>query len=110
MKFKTTRKAVEENFAKVISVGYCSLQKLLTYETPIAYTRGVYGWNADIYTFGNVAIVTGYRPFGEDVDYSLCKEYEEKAAALRDLGRPYAERKAEAEALVKEFIAKAIEQ
>lgn len=110
MKFRTTRKAVKENFAKIISVGYCSLQRLLTFETPIAYTRGVYGWNADIYAFGNVAIVTGYRPFGDNVNYDLCKEYEEKAKSLRDLGRPYADRKAEAEALVKEFIAKAIEQ
>jgi hypothetical protein len=109
MTFRTTRKAVKENFSKVISVGYCSLQKLLTYETPIAYTRGVYGWNADVYAFGNVAIVTGYRPFGDDVDYNLCKEFEKRAETLRDLVRPYAERKAEAEALVQEFIAKAIE-
>jgi hypothetical protein len=110
MKFQTTRKAVKGHFAKVLSVGYCSLQHLLTYETPMAYTRGVYGWNADVYVFGDVAIVTGYRPFGDDVDYNLCKEYERKAKGLRDLGRPYAERKAEAEALVAEFIAKAIEQ
>ena len=110
MKFRTTRKAVKENFAKVISVGYCDLQNLLTYEAPIAYTCGVYGWIADIYTFGGVAIVTGYRPFGDDVDYNLCKEYENKAKNLRDLGRPYAERKAEAETLVKEFVTKACEE
>lgn len=110
MKFRTTRKAVKENFANVISVGYCALQNLLIYETPIAYTRGVYGWNSDVYAFGSVAIVTGYRPFGDDVDYNLCKEYEKRAENLRDLGRPYAERRAEAEALVKEFIAKAIER
>lgn len=110
MRFRTTRKAVEGNFSKIISVGYCSLQRLLTFETPIAYTRGVYGWNADIYAFGNVAIVTGYRPFGDSVDYDLCKEYEERAKNLRDLSRPYADRKAEAEALVEEFIAKAVEQ
>lgn len=96
-------------FSKVISVGYCNLQNLLTYAMPIAYTKGVYGWNADVYAFGDVAIVTGYRPFGDNVDYALCREFEERAKALRDLGRPYAERKAEAEALVKEFIAKACE-
>lgn len=110
MKFQTTRKAVKGYFSKVISVGYCGLQNLLTYETPIAYTKGVYGWNADVYAFGDVAIVTGYRPFGDEVDYTLCKEYEQKAKGLRDLSRPYADRKAEVEALVTEFIAKAIEQ
>lgn len=110
MKFRTTQKAVKENFTKVIKVGYCSLQKLLTYETPIAYTCGVYGWNADIYNFGDVAIVTGYRPFGKSVDYNLCEEYERKAEGLQDLSRPYAERRTEADILVKEFIKKAIEQ
>lgn len=109
MKFQTTRKAVKGYFSKVISVGYCSLQNLLTYEMPIAYTKGVYGWNADVYAFGDVAIVTGYRPFGDNVDYNLCKEFEERAKALRDLGRPYAERQAEAKALVKDFIAKVCE-
>ncbi|MBR4983214.1 MAG: hypothetical protein IKY94_11715 [Lachnospiraceae bacterium] len=110
MKFRTTRKAVKESFSKVICVDYCNLQNLLTYETPIAYTCGVYGWNANIYAFGDVAIVTGYRPFGDVVDYNLCKEYEKRAKELRDFSRPYAERKTELDELIKEFIAKSIEQ
>lgn len=64
MKHKTTEKAIEQNYYKIIKVGYCNLQYLLQYEEPVAYTSGVYGWNADVYDFGNIAIVTGYRPFG----------------------------------------------
>ena len=105
MKFRTTRKAVKENFYKVISVGYCSLQKLLTYETPIAYTCGVYGWNADIYAFGNVAIVTGYRPFGRDIPATIVRKYEEQARAVGgDYSRPYEERREAVGALLAEFI------
>lgn len=108
MKIKTTRKEVKEYFTTVISVGYCALQRLLAYETPIAYTCGLYGWNADVYAFGNVAIVTGYRPFGTDANYPLCREYEHKAGLLRDLSMTYDERKAKTNELVKEFIEKSI--
>lgn len=52
MKFRTTKKAIMANYGNVIKVDYCDLQNLLKYESPIAYTAGVYGWNADIYDFG----------------------------------------------------------
>lgn len=64
MKKRVTRKFVIENY-KVLKVGYCALQGLLRYYAPRYYTAGVYGWNADVYVFGDVAICTGYRPFGE---------------------------------------------
>lgn len=84
MKFKTTKKAMNKGFFTV-SVGYCNLQDLLAYEEPVAYTSGVYGWNADIYTFGNIAIVTGYRPFGNvrGVDYEMIRKYETAAREIR---------------------------
>ncbi len=74
MKFKTTKKEVMAQ-ATCIAIGYCHLQHLLRDETPIAYTYGNAGWNADIYAcpppYANVAIVTGYRPFGINVPYAL---------------------------------------
>lgn len=80
MKFKTTKKNIVANYDKVIKVGYCDLQNLLKYESPIAYTAGVYGWNADIYDFGDVAIVTGYRSFGNiHPDYEIVNRYEKEA-------------------------------
>lgn len=80
MKFQTTRKRVMDTIPTVISVGYCDLQELLSYEEPVAYTAGRDGWNADVYNFGYAAIVTGYRPFGNvKPDYELVRRYERAA-------------------------------
>lgn len=64
MKFKTTRQYVCNQMPIVIGFGYCELANILRHFEPIAYTVGLYGWNADIYTPSpTVAIVTGFRPF-----------------------------------------------
>lgn len=105
MKYKTTRKAVKGNFSKVFAVGYCGLSDLLRFEEPRAYTCGVYGWNADIYEFGGVAVVTGYRPFGQDIPATIVRKYEEQARAIGgDYSRPYEERREAVGALVVEFL------
>lgn len=65
MKYKTTKKDVMERMW-TFYCGYCEYQDILDYLEENAYTCGVYGWNADIYEMrDNMAIVTGYRPFGE---------------------------------------------
>ena len=80
MKYKTTQKEVMNGFQTVISCGYCSLQFLLRYETPSAYTSGADGWKADIYDMGNgIALVTGYAPFGSRVPYEITKKYDSAA-------------------------------
>jgi hypothetical protein len=105
MKYKTTKKAVKESFTKVFAVGYCDLSDLLRFEDPRAYTCGVYGWNADIYEFGGVAIATGYRPFGQDIPATIVRKYEGQARAIGgDYSRPYAERREAVGALVVEFL------
>lgn len=81
MKLMAKRKDVCAAYATIISVGYCHLQRLLSCEQPSAYTCGVYGWNADVYDFGDTAIVTGYRPFGnKHATYNLCRKYEQEAS------------------------------
>ena len=60
-----TRKFVRSTFTNIISVPHYALQDLLRYESPIWFTSGIYGWNADVYMIDfNTCIVTGYRPFG----------------------------------------------
>ena len=84
MAMELKKKDVMENYF-TISIGYCDLQRLLRYEDKIGYTCGVYGWNADIYVLGNVAIVTGYRPFGEwGKPQGIVKKYEDKAKKILD--------------------------
>lgn len=65
LKMNVTRKYLRNNFTNIISVPYCALQDLLRYESPLWYTSGIYGWNADVYLVDiDTCIVTGYRPFG----------------------------------------------
>lgn len=85
MKYETTKKAILSNYPNVIKVGYCSLQSLLKFQSPSAYTASkTYGWRADVYEITpDTVIVTGYGPFGNIVpDYETVKKYEEKAEEL----------------------------
>ena len=65
---KLTKKDIQSNYW-CYSVNDGKLQYLLSYTKSAGYTSGVYGWNADIYLFycDDIAIVTGYRPFGEHI-------------------------------------------
>lgn len=106
MKFKTTQKAIKQGHSNVICVSYCALQKLLSCEREIAYTTRAEGWGADIYGFGNTAIVTGYAPFGNiRPGYELCQKYEKAAEKFRyDYELTYPERKEQLKELIKQFI------
>jgi hypothetical protein len=103
MKYKTTAKALKAGYYHIISVGYCDLQSLLNYKSPVAYNAGTYGWNFDVYDINGVAIVTGYRscPSKNSIknNYALAREYELKAQSST---------KGEKDDLIADFIAKAI--
>jgi len=80
MKYKTTSKELKQGYYNIISVGYCDLQSLLSYESPVAYNAGVYGWNYDVYDVDGVAIATGYRGMpskNSSANYELIREYEQ---------------------------------
>lgn len=106
MKYKTTKKAVMNGYAHVIYTGYCNLQTLLSWKPETAYTTRAEGWGADVYDFGNTAIVTGYAPFGNiRPDYALCMKYEEAARGIKqERDTPYDEQKKRLEALTGKFI------
>lgn len=84
MKYRTTQRDVTNGYGYVFRTGFCNLQNLLSYENPVAYTCGVYGWNADVYQFEGFAIVTGYRPFGRSIPSEVVKRYERKASSIRN--------------------------
>jgi len=86
MKLKTTKKQIRENANQIYSVGYCELDSLLVYQSPFAYSSGVYGWSCDYYQFDGVVISTGYSPTGESIAYNLQKKYNNlaKKAHSRD--------------------------
>ena len=105
MKFKTTQKAIKQGYKNVIQVSYCGLQSLLECESPAAYTTRIEGWGADIYGFGNTAIVTGYAPFGNiRPGYEINQHYEQRATEATKGVYKWEEKKAMLQELIKEYI------
>lgn len=77
----------------------------------LAYYSGVYGWYADIYEYGNIAIVTGYAPFGDiEVTKEICTKYEKIATQILYCEREisYKERCEDMEQLLGKFIREVI--
>ena len=108
-KEQLTQKQVKQMSNKVIRVGYCNLQSLLRGKERKGYTVGVYGWNADVYMIGEVAIVTGYRTFGDiRPDYDIVNEYEEKAKKVIGLNYDWNVIEQKLDELLKAFIKEVI--
>jgi len=84
MKLRTTKKEIKENAFNILAVGYCELESLLKYESPFAYSAGVYGWSCDYYQFDGVVISTGYSPIGSRTDYQETRDVNKKASQLHD--------------------------
>ena len=105
MKMKVTRREIMNGFAKVVYVPYCEASTLLRYADPIGYNAGVYGWNFDLYAFGNVAVCPGTRA-------NNYREYEKKARKILDRPVQYVDEykskvRKPIERLLKEFIEQA---
>lgn len=113
IKTQATRKEILNGFEYVIPVSYCAAQNLLTYKNANYYTYSkTYGWRADVYVINNdIAIVTGYAPFGNvTTDYTILKEYEHKAENVYNTVRDYNDRKNIIEMYLNEFINKTIKR
>ena len=79
-----TQKFIKEHYDTIISVPYCRLQFLLKHRHSLWYTAGRYGWNADIYDINGIAIVTGYKPFGNiNPNYDTLRKYDNAAQKIR---------------------------
>ena len=111
MKLKTTKKQIKDNSRQILSVGYCALQSLLRYESPFAFSAGVYGWACDYYNINGVVISTGYQPIGTPPNYSMMAEYETKAQQINsDYSIKYDDQKAQTTTLLNEFVTKATQK
>lgn len=78
-KIKTTRAQIKKCFLKVFCCGYCELSDIVT-KSPMFYNSGLYGWNYDVYVFGNIAVTTGYRGmFGKRIDFEFLQSLQKEA-------------------------------
>lgn len=103
-KIRTTNKEIRKSLPWVVCAGYCDLQHLLNYESPIAYTCGVYGWNYDVYQLpGGLLLATGYRG-APGKRAALIREYEKTAQyCYYNRGIAYDERRNAIKSLLLEF-------
>lgn len=107
MKCRVTKKAVKENYIRVIQVGYCNLQNLLSCRQPFAYSTRLEGWACDYYDIGRgICVSEGYSPIskGEQVDYEIIKKYDDKAREIKGKYHNYSDRKTRLDKLIDEFI------
>jgi len=111
MKFRASKKEMRNNYYYVIGVGYCVMQFLLEFESPIAYSTRTEGWACDYYDIGGVLISTGYAPLGSknvNIDYITIREYDSRACEIaHDYSLAHEEREKQVKALLKELIEKA---
>lgn len=105
-KYKTTMKAIKENNAKVISIGYCAAQNLLRFNEATAYCSGVYGWNCDFHQINSYTVIaTGYRTSGKLADYTIVEKYDGLASEIiANKEIPCFDRKNQIEELLLKFI------
>lgn len=71
-------------------------------------------WNCDVYIFEVknrfVAISTGYRPFGNEINYKIIEEYEKKAREIiNNFHLTYEVRKEKVKKLLNDFLEKIIQ-
>jgi hypothetical protein len=107
-KAKVTGKWINANY-NCISVGYCALEYLLRYQDADFYTFGTYGWNMDVYTFGDYAITTGYRGMIDNCKHTELSalEWNKKAEKIINANfMNYDETKKQVNNLLEEFLRK----
>ena len=107
IKLKATKKEMREGYYYILSVNYCSMQSLLREQRPFAYSTRAEGWACDYYEVNDVLISEGYAPLTSKnmkKDYSIIKEYENKALEIDSLFFHLDERKEKKAALLKEML------
>lgn len=108
MNIKLTKPDLKNNFGVIVSCGYCELQSLLNMKSRVGYNKGVYGWNFDVFDFGGVGLITGYRTRGADIDLPLnfCKYWNKRAsdATYEERKQILVEFERELQKLAKEFV------
>jgi hypothetical protein len=108
-KIKATKRDMRDNYF-IIGVGYCKAQFLLNYETPVAYSSGVYGWACDYYEIDGVVISTGYSPLNSKnalASYEMIKSYDDKASLILSNGGTYDQKRIAIKTLLIEFVREA---
>lgn len=84
MSMRCYKKHVRAAYPIVAYCGYCDLQYVLYFTPKIGHTERVEGWGCDVYELApNIALTTGYAPFGNRrLPLAFTERYEEKAKQI----------------------------
>lgn len=106
IKYKTSMKAIKENNAKVICIGYCAAQNLLRFNEATAYSSGTYGWNCNFHQINSYTVIaTGYRTSGKLADYTIVEKYDNLASEIiSNKSISWDDKKSQIENLILDFI------
>jgi len=106
-KLKVTKREMKNRYNRIVKIGYCDAQYLLTYENPIAYSTRSEGWACDYYDIDGILISTGYTPLDDKNmkhDFNLLQEYEQKARVIVLGQEVHEEQREKVTQLLKQFI------
>lgn len=80
---KATREAILKKYNYTIFVPVSEFDFMTYYEPYKYYIINNLGWEASVYEFGNIAIITGTKPFGKyQPDYNLYSRYNRIASRI----------------------------
>jgi len=106
-KLHVTKKQMRDNYY-ILGVSYCTLQFLLNYVSPVAYSTRVEGWACDYYNVNGVVISTGYAPLSSkncNATYEMIRQYDDNAQKIvYNHTLDYNDKKSKVMALLNEFI------
>lgn len=108
-KYRTTKKEMKESYDKIICASYCSIQNLLRFQEPFAYSTRAEGWACDYYDVDGILISTGYAPLDKKgrtkSTYDICRKYDEAAEKIiYDYSLSYEEQKEKVNNLLMKYI------
>lgn len=114
MKLKASKKEIKENSYKIIKIGYCDADYLLSCVEPFSYCCGLYGWSCDNYEVitnkNKIVISIGYAPIEsknintKKVNYDLIRKYNQKALQITNNSKTWEERRKKINKLLFKFV------
>ena len=107
MSMRVYKKHVRAAYPIVAYCSYCNLQYTLYFTPHFGHTERAEGWGCDVYELASdVALTTGYAPFGNRrLPLALTEHYEKKAMEMLAKDGYNYNAKEKLEALINELVA-----
>lgn len=107
-KIKVTKKAMKDEFTRIVRIGYCDAQYLLKFVEPFAYSTRAEGWACDYYNINGILISTGYAPLesrNAKTNYETTRKFDDEARNIvYNYNLTYEEQQEQVRKLLDEFI------